>query len=178
MNTPIMPKATAVWLIDNTSLTFAQIANFCGLHEIEVQAMADGQFAAGLQAVNPIDNGQLTAQEIARCEANPAAKMMLNVPYRIEVKTKRVAKYTPLAKRQDKPKAIAWILKHYPKMPDSKICTLVSATKKLVQSIRDRSYPNLSELVAKDPVFFGFCTQVELNNAINELAKENAVDAE
>lgn len=169
MNIPIMPKATAVWLIDNTSLTFAQIADFCGLHEVEVQAMADGQFAAGLQAVNPIDSGQLTPVEIARCEANPAAKIMLNVPYRIEVKSKKVTKYTPLAKRQDKPRAIAWILKYYPKMSDARICSLVSATKKMVQSIRDRSYPNLSELVAKDPVFFGFCSQIELNNAINEV---------
>lgn len=178
MNTPIMPKATAVWLIDNTSLTFAQIADFCGLHEIEVQAMADGQFASSLQAVSPVDNGQLTLAEISRCEKDPTAKLMLNVPYHIEVKTKRVAKYTPLAKRQDKPRAIAWIIKYYPKMPDSKICNLVSATKKMVQSIRDRSYPNLSELVAKDPVFFGFCTQVELNNAINELTNEETANAE
>ena len=174
MSIPIMPKATAVWLIDNTGLTFEQIADFCGLHEVEVQAIADGQFVSGLQAMNPIDNGQLTAEEIARCEQNPKAKLMLNVPYRIDIKERKVPKYTPLAKRQDKPRAIAWLLKYYPRMSDAKICSLVSATKKMVQSIRDRTYPNLSELVARDPVFFGFCTQSELNAAISEVPTENA----
>lgn len=178
MNTPIMPKATAVWLVDNTSLTFGQIADFCGLYLIEVQAIADGQFSVGLQPANPIDNGQLTRKEIERCEKDPKAKLQLNIPYRIDIKTKKTKKYTPILKRQDRPRAVMWIMKHYPKMSDSAICSLLSTTKKLVQSIRDRSYPNLSELTAKDPVFLGFCTQTELNNAIGALKKDEEIDDE
>lgn len=173
MSTPIMPKATAMWLIDNTALTFEQIAAFCGMHVIEIQAMADGQFASGLQAVNPIDNNQLTHVEISRCENDPNARLRLNVPYNIQVKVKKAAKYTPLAKRQDKPRAIAWIIRYYPKIPDNKICGLLSVTKKLVQSIRDRTYPNFSELTIKDPVVLGFCSQVELNNLILEASDNN-----
>lgn len=166
MSGVIMPKATAVWLIDNTALTFEQIAEFCNLHLVEVQAMADGQFSACLQPISPIDNGQLTEAEISCCEKDPSARLRLNIPYNIEIKTKKAARYTPISKRQDRPRAVAWLLKYYPKMSDVTICKLVPTTKKLVQSVRDRTYPYMSDLSPKDPVFFGFCSQVELNEAV------------
>ena len=177
MSTPIMPKATAMWLIDNTALTFEQIADFCGLHKVEIQAMADGQFSAGLQAVSPVDNGQLMTEEIHRCEQDSKARLRLNVPYSIDVKIRKSPKYTPIAKRQDRPRAVAWIVRHYPKMQDNVICSLVSTTKRVVQSIRDRTYPNMSELVLKDPVMLGLCSQTEFNNAINSISENDANDA-
>lgn len=169
MSTPIMPKATALWLIENTALTFKQIADFCGLHEIEVQAMADEQSSASLKPANPIDNGQLTAAEIKRCESNPLAKVVLNKPYELNIKIKKVRKYTSVIKRHDRPGAALWLIRHYPKMSDEKIANLSATTKKVVQSIRDRTYTNINELTPKDPVFLGFCTQTEMNKAINEI---------
>lgn len=169
MNTPIMPKATALWLIDNTGLTFEQIANFCGLHQIEVQAMADEQSSTNLRPANPIDNGQLTTSEIKRCENNPAAKLMLNQPYKLNIKLKSVRKYTSVVKRQDRPGAALWLIRNYPRMSDDKIANLSATTKKVVLAIRERTYPNIDELVPKDPVFLGFCTQTQMNAAIKEI---------
>lgn len=169
METPLMPKATALWLIDNTCLTFDQIANFCGLHKIEVQAMADDQSASNLLPANPIDNGQLTIEEIKRCEMNPNMHLRLNEPYKLNIKMKTEKRYTPLIRRHDRPGAALWLIRHYPKMADETIAKLASTTKKMVQSVRDRTHKNMNELTPKDPVFLGFCTQIELNAEVDKI---------
>lgn len=168
---PIMPKGTAVWLIENTALTFEQIADFCGLHVLEVQALADDQVASGMQGVDPVNLGQLTQEEIERCQKDPAARLVLkksNIP---QVKTKSKRKYTPLAKRRDRPDAIAWIIKYYPDMTDVKICELVATTRNTVASIRNRTYAKMADLRPRDPVLLGLCSQVELDQAILEIKK-------
>lgn len=170
MSTPIMPQGTAVWLIENTALTFEQIAKFCGMHIVEVQALADDQVSTGMIGEDPIRLGQLTREEIERCTKNPSASLTLTAPkFAIKQKTKR--KYTPLLKRQERPDAIAWLLKYYPNMPDSDIASLLSTTKTTVASIRNKTHARMNELKPRDPVLLGFCSQVELDRVTSALKR-------
>jgi hypothetical protein len=174
MVTPIMPQGTAVWLIENTALTFKQIADFCGLHELEVRALADEEVSAGMVGVDPISMGQLTREEIERCSKDPNTKLLMAPPKILLAKAKKgKRKYTPLLKRRERPDAIAWILKFYPDMSDSSICSLVSTTKNTVKSIRDKTHARMREIRPKDPVLLGFCTQIELDAAISEVRRDN-----
>ena len=175
---PIMPKGTAVWLIENTALTFEQIAQFCGLHVLEVQALADEQSSAGMIGVDPIKMGQLTAEEIERCSKNPNARLFLSTSAVPVLKTKNKKKYVPLKKRQERPDAVAWLIKYYPDMPDSVICSLLSTTKSTVASIRERTHSRITELKPRDPVLLGFCSQVELDAAIASLEKSKEENAQ
>lgn len=170
---PIMPKGTAIWLIENTALTFEQIADFCGLHVLEVQAFADDQVSTGMIGVDPINLGQLTTEEIERCQKDPTARLILKKSDVPVVRNTSKRKYTPLLKRRDRPDAIAWLIKYYPDMTDRKICQLVSSTKDTVLSIRDKTYAKMTDLRPRDPVLLGFCSQIELDKAIAEIKKEN-----
>lgn len=168
MALPLMPKATAVWLVDNTALSFEQIAEFCGMHALEIQGIADGEVAVGIQGQNPLENGQLTKESLELCEANSKQKLKLNVEAQKHLKKRtKGSKYTPVARRQDKPEAIAWLLKHHPYIPDSKIVKLIGTTKKTIDSIRDKSHWNMSNMTPKDPVLLGLCGQHELNIQVN-----------
>ena len=164
---PLMPKATASWLVDNTALTFDQIADFCGLHPLEVQALADGDVNAGIMGTNPILNGELTAEEIARCEKTTNARLKLiktDLPKpRARSKGPR---YTPVTKRAEKPNAVSYLLKRYPELADVQIAKLVGSTKPTVDSIRNRTHPAMSTLKPADPVMLGLCTAEELEKAI------------
>ncbi len=176
MTLPLLPKATAVWLVDNTKLTFGQIAEFCGMHPLEVQGIADGEVAVGIIGKDPITTHQLSAEEIARCEKNPTAKLQLMASaekyIRTEKNKKKKSRYTPVARRQDKPDAIAWILKHCPGVKDSQITKLIGTTKKTIESIRDKSHWNYTGLTPRDPVLLGLCSQRDLDQLI-KTASEN-----
>lgn len=170
---PLMPKATAVWLVENTSLTFEQIAEFCGLHVLEVKGIADGDVAHGIKGMDPISSGQLTREEIARCEKDGQAHLRLaksKVEFP-EVKTKRAPKYTPVSRRHDRPNAILWILRHHPEMRDSQIMRLVGTTKPTIASIRDRTHWNAANLQAQDPVALGLCSQTDLDAEVQKAAR-------
>jgi uncharacterized protein len=167
MALPLMQKATAVWLVDNTTLTFTQIAEFCGLHELEVHGIANGEVAQGIKGFDPIANRQLTAEEIKRCEADPKARLKLWKNPAAEGEEKRKGpRYTPLSKRQDRPAAIAWLVKFHPELPDTAIAKLVGTTKPTIQSIRDRSHWNIINIQPVDPVALGLCKQGELDAAV------------
>ena len=160
-----MPKATAVWLVDNTSLTFEQIAEFCGLHVLEVKGIADGDVAHGIKGMDPISSGQLSREEIADAERNPSHRLKLSEP-KVEVpevKTKQGPRYTPVSRRQDRPNAILWLLKNHPELKDSQIMRLVGTTKPTIIAIRERSHWNSPNLVAQDPVTLGLCSQIDLD---------------
>jgi len=162
----LMPKATAVWLVENTTLTFDQIAAFTGLHALEVQAIADGQSAIGMKGWDPIANGQLTQKEIDRCSADPGTRLMIakrDVPE--PVARSKGPRYTPIAKRQDKPNAVAWLLKQHPELTDAQISRLIGTTKPTIQAIRDRSHWNIQNIKGQDPVQLGLCTQSEIDAA-------------
>lgn len=166
MTQPLMPKATAVWLLDKTSLTFEQIAEFCGFHPLEVQGIADGEIAQNIVGLDPIANGQLTEEEIKRCEKDPTARLRLRqdeVPARTR---SRGPRYTPVSKRQDKPDAIAWLVRHHPELSDAQICRLIGTTKQTVNAIRTRSHWNIANIKPQDPVSLGICKQLELEEAI------------
>jgi len=169
-----MPKATAVWLIENTSLTFDQIADFCGLHRLEVQGIADGEVAKGIAGTSPIATGQISAEEISRCEKDPTGRLQLAQEVvellRNQQRSKRSSKYTPIARRQDKPDAVAWLLKHCPEMTDAQIVKLIGTTKATINAVRDRTHWNIANIKPKDPVLLGICTQVNLDRA-HEYAK-------
>lgn len=169
-NVPILPKATAIWLVENTTLTFKQIADFCGIHELEVQGIADGEVAQGIQGLDPISGGQLTKEEIDRCSRDSNAKLKLSdsIVYHI-TKKKTQVKYTPIARRQDKPDAIYWIIKNCPEMPDGQIVKLIGTTKSTIEAIRDRSHWNMKNIRPRDPVLLGICTQIELDNLIEKV---------
>ena len=174
MALPLMRKATAVWLVENTSLTFMQIANFCGLHELEVSGIADGEVASGIRGMDPITSHQLTLEEIKRCELNPNSKLELVVnPATIGETKRRGPRYTPLSKRQDKPAAIAWLVKFYPEIADSQIIKLVGTTKPTIKAVRERSHWNITNIVPTDPVLLGLCKQVELDSAVAKFDKKN-----
>ena len=158
--TPFMPKATAVWLVENTTLTFKQIANFCNLHELEIKGIADGDVAKGIKAYNPILAGQLTREEIDNCSKDPQKILSLNKKTEnVEVKERKKPKYTPLSKRQDRPDAILWLCKNASELTDGQISKLVGSTKGTVSLIRKRSYWNFSNLKARDPVILALCSQ-------------------
>ena len=167
--TPFMPKATAVWLVENTTLTFRQIANFCNLHELEVKGIADGDVAKGIKAYNPILAGQLSREEIESCSKNP--EKALNLSKRsedVQVKERKKPKYTPLSKRQDRPDAILWLCKNAPELNDGQISKLVGSTKGTVSLIRKRSYWNFSSLKPRDPVILALCTQEVYQKAVDK----------
>ncbi len=167
MTNLIMPKGTAVWLIENTALTFEQIAQFCDLHILEVQALADEQSESNIIGVNPIDLGQLTKEEIERCTNDPQARLMKctdKFPELKKIKSKR--KYIPLLKRRERPDAIAWLIKFYPDMSDAVIASLISTTKNTVASVREKAQSRMGEFKPRDPVLLGFCTQIELDNVL------------
>ena len=173
MNQPLMPKATAVWLIDNTTLTFKQIADFCGLHELEVKGIADGDVAVGIKAYNPILSNQLTREEIQLSSEDPSRLLQMNKKNtEIEVKKMVGTKYTPISKREDRPNAIAWLTKNYPQLADSQICKLVGTTKNTVVGIRTRKHWNMSNISPKDPVAANLCTQTDLIKAIERAKKK------
>ena len=175
MALPLMRKATAVWLVENTSLTFMQIANFCGLHELEVSGIADGEVASGIRGMDPITSNQLTLEEIKRCELDPNSKLELIInPATIGETKRRGPRYTPLSKRQDKPAAIAWLVKFYPEIADSQIIKLVGTTKPTIKAVRERSHWNITNIVPTDPVLLGLCKQVELDSAIEKINKKNS----
>ena len=167
MAQPLMPKATAVWLVENTTLTFPQIAAFCGLHELEVQAIADGEVAGGMQGLDPVANGQLAKEEIAKGQADPEYRMQLAKPTipMPEARTKG-ARYTPVAKRSDRPDAIAWLLKNHPELADAQIAKLVGTTKNTIQAVRDRSHWNTPNIRPQSPVLLGLSTNDELDKAV------------
>jgi hypothetical protein len=172
MTQVLMPKATAVWLIDNTGLSFEQIGAFCGLHPLEVQGIADGEVAIGIVGQDPIANGQLTAEEIKRCEGDPAANLKMaksDIPQPL-TRTKG-PRYTPVSKRQDKPDAVAWLIRHHPELSDAQISRLIGTTKQTIAAIRDRSHWNTANLRPRDPVLLGLCTQTDLNAAILKARK-------
>lgn len=170
MNLPLMPKATAVWLVDNTKLTFRQIADFCGLHELEVQGIADGEVAQNIVGLDPVGNGQLTKEEIARCETHPTGVLKLNQPVIPEAKKRKGPRYTPVSKRQDRPDAIAWLVKFHPELTDAQVGKLIGTTKPTIASIRNRTHWNMTNLKPTDPVTLGLCSQVELDEAIRSAA--------
>jgi hypothetical protein len=158
--TPFMPKATAVWLVENTTLTFKQIANFCNLHELEIKGIADGDVAKGIKAYNPILAGQLSREEIDLCSKDNHRNLnLVERAEEVQVKERKKPKYTPLSKRQDRPDAALWLLKNYQEFTDGQISKLVGSTKGTVSLIRKRSYWNFSNLKAKDPVILGLCSQ-------------------
>src|SRR5579885_2474894 len=167
MPVPLMPKATAVWLVENTSLTFEQVADFCGLHPLEVQAIADGEVASQMQGLDPVANGQTTAEEIARCQADPNARLRL-APHAIppQIVKHRGPRYTPIAKRQDKPDAIAYLLKNHPELSDAQICKLIGTTKPTINAVRDRTHWNSPNIKPRHPVGLGLCTLDELEEAV------------
>jgi hypothetical protein len=167
MPVPLMPKATAVWLVENTSLTFEQIADFCGLHPLEVQAIADGEVASQMQGLDPVANGQTTAAEIERCQADPAARLKL-APNAVppQVVKHRGPRYTPIAKRQDKPDAIAYLLKSHPELSDAQISKLIGTTKPTIAAVRDRTHWNSPNIKPRHPVALGLCTLEELDQAV------------
>ena len=172
MSYPLMRKATAVWLLDNTTLTFKQIADFCGLHELEVNGIADGEVDSGIRGVDPIINNQITKEEIKRCEEDSTADLILfKNPAADGEKRSKGPKYTPLSKRQDKPAAIAWIVKFHPELSDAQISKLIGTTKNTIQAIRDRTHWNINSLTPTDPVILGLCKQTELEAALEKSLK-------
>lgn len=172
----LMPKATAVWLIENTSLSFGQIAEFCGLHPLEVQGIANEDVAKGIRGVDPIAGGFLSREEIAKGEADETYKLHALEQKRIELpQTKRRgARYTPIARRQDRPDAIAWFLKNHPEVPDSKVVKLIGTTKSTIDQVRNRTHWNAQNIKPVDPVTIGLCTQIELDAVVADAAAAKA----
>lgn len=168
MTAPLMPKATAVWLVENTTLTFRQIGNFCELHELEVQAIADGEVAMNIVGLNPIAAGQLTAEEIARCEADKSANLKAITPEgNVKALNRKNKKVLSPSQRSDKPAAILWVLKNCPEIIDSQICKLIGTTKPTIKALREGTYRDISEIRPKNPVAVGLCKEKDLENAIN-----------
>ncbi len=167
MPLPLMPKATAVWLIDNTLLTFNQIAEFCGLHPLEVKGIADGEVAVGIQGRDPVPDGELTREEIERCVADPSARLNMaesDIP-RPKARTSG-PKYTPVTKRQDRPNAIMWLLRYHSELSDAQISRLIGTTKPTIDSVRERTHWNMANLKSIDPVSLGMCSQAELDEVV------------
>jgi len=167
---PFMPKATAVWLVENTTLTFKQIAEFCNLHELEVKGIADGDVAKGIKAYNPILAGQLSRNEVETCSKDPQKKLSLlkKIDEVVEIKERKKPKYTPLSKRQDRPDAILWLCKNASELTDGQISKLVGSTKGTVALIRKRSYWNFSNLKPRDPVILALCTQETFQKSLEK----------
>ncbi len=174
-NAPLMPKATAVWLVENTSLSFAQIADFCKLHELEVKAVADGDAAQGIRGHDPITNGQLTREEIEKGQKNPAYHLQLSVSkVRLPpIKPRKGPRYTPVSRRQDRPNAILWLVRNHPELKDAQVMRLVGTTKTTIAAIRDRTHWNAQNLTPMDPVTLGLCSQIDLDFEVAKAAKAN-----
>ena len=165
---PFMPKATAVWLVENTKISFKQIADFCSLHELEVKGIADGDVAKGIKAYNPILAGQLTREEIEACSKDSSRTIVLNKKI-LDIKSeKNKPRYIPLSKRQNRPDAVTWLLKNYPQLSDGQIGKLVGSTKNTVNLIRNKNYWNSSNLSPKDPVVSNLCSQIDIKNAVDK----------
>ena len=178
---PLMPKATAVWLLDNTALTFDQVADFCKLHPLEVKAIADGDAAQGIKGLDPIQTGQLTRDEIAAAEADPEHRLQISSP-KVAVPTperggKKGPRYTPVSRRQDRPNAILWLVRNHPELKDAAIMRLVGTTKSTIAAIRDRTHWNAATLAPMDPVTLGLCTQTDLDFEVNRANKEKPAPA-
>ena len=168
----LMPKATAVWLVENTTLSFEQIAEFCGLHPLEVQGIADGEVAIGIVGLDPVANGQVSMDEIERAQKDPTLRLKLlrqNIPQPLP-RTKG-PRYTPVSKRQDKPDAVAWLVRHHPELGDAAIARLIGTTKSTIAAVRDRTHWNSPNLKPRDPVLLGLCTQTDLNAAVARARK-------
>ncbi len=177
MSKPIMAKATAVWLVDNTTLTFRQVAEFCGMHELEIQGIADGDVAAGVKGFDPVGNNQLDATEISKGEANPLYKLKLKFnASAVGEEKRRGPRYTPLSKRQDRPNAILWLVKFHPELSDGAIGKLVGTTKPTILSIRERTHWNIGGIAPIDPVALGLCKQSELDTAVQAAARKKAAE--
>jgi hypothetical protein len=168
----LMPKATAVWLVDNTALSFDQIAQFCKLHPLEVKAIADGESAQGIKGLDPIATGQLSRDEIARGETNPNHKLKLSEPkVRVPDSKRKGPRYTPVSKRQDRPNAILWLVRNHPELKDAQISRLVGTTKSTIEQIRERTHWNSANLTPMDPVTLGLCSQIDLDLEVERAAK-------
>ncbi len=177
MAKPIMAKATAVWLVDNTTLTFKQVADFCDLHELEVQGIADGDVATGVKGFDPIANNQLTAEEIKAAEENPSHKLRLKFnPAAVGEEKRRGPRYTPLSKRQDRPASIYWLVKFHPELSDGQVSKLVGTTKPTIQAIRERTHWNIQNIEPIDPVALGLCKQSELDLAVHKAAEKKRAE--
>ncbi|ABF65364.1 DUF1013 domain-containing protein [Ruegeria sp. TM1040] len=177
MAKPLMAKATAVWLVDNTTISFKQIADFVGMHELEIQGIADGDVAAGVKGFDPIANNQLTQEEITTAENNPLHKLKLKFNAAAAGEEKRRGpRYTPLSKRQDRPNSILWLVKFHPELADAQIAKLVGTTKPTIQSIRERTHWNIANMEPIDPVALGLCKQSELDAAVQKAAKKRAAE--
>lgn len=173
MALPLMPKATAVWLVDNTTITFDQIAEFTGMHELEVQAIADEEVAIGIVGVNPTLNGQLTAEEIKRGEDKASYRLKLSKSDIPKPKARsKGARYTPVSKRQERPDAIAWLIKHHPMLADSQVSRLLGTTKPTINSIRDRTHWNIQNIKPQNPVTLGLCNEPDLQKALALAARK------
>jgi hypothetical protein len=179
MAKPLMAKATAVWLVDNTTLSFKQIADFCGLHELEVQGIADGDVAAGVKGFDPVANNQLTQDEINKAEADPLHSLKLKFnPAASGEEKRRGPRYTPLSKRQDRPNSILWLVKFHPELADAQIAKLVGTTKPTIQTIRERTHWNISNMQPIDPVALGLCKQSELDAAVQKAAAKKVKEGD
>ncbi len=176
MSNVLMPKATAVWLIENTSLSFVQIADFCGLHHLEVQGIANEDVAKGIRGVDPIAGGFLSREEIAKGEKDESYRLKPLEQKRVDVPVvkKRGARYTPIARRQDRPDAIAWFLRNHPEVPDSKVVKLIGTTKATIEQVRNRTHWNSSNIKPVDPVSLGLCSQIELDGVVSDAAAQRA----
>lgn len=169
----LMPKATAVWLVDNTALSFDQIAELCALHPLEVKAIADGESAQGIKGLDPISTGQLSRDEIERAEKNPSHKLKLSEPkVRVPESKRKGPRYTPVSKRQDRPNAILWLVRNHPELKDAQISRLVGTTKSTIEQIRNRTHWNAANLVPMDPVTLGLCSQIDLDLEVSKSAKD------
>lgn len=171
----LMPKATAVWLIDNTALSFKQIADFCGLHPLEVKGIADGDVAAGVRGADPLSNGQLTRDEIARAEADENYALQAvehEHADKLSQNKKKPARYTPLSRRQERPDAIAWMVRNHAEIPDSQIAKLLGTTKTTINAVRDRTHWNTQNIKPVDPVALGLCKQSELDAVVQKAAEK------
>jgi hypothetical protein len=173
MATPLlMPKATAVWLVDNTALSFEQIAAFCGLHPLEVQGVADGDVASGIMGVNPLQNGQLTREEIEKAEADPNYRMKMSEPkVRVAAPKRKGPRYTPISRRNERPNAIKWLLRNHPEMKDAQIMRLVGTTKSTIDAVREGTHWNNANITPMDPVTLGLASQIDLDLEVSRASK-------
>ncbi|HMN85026.1 MAG TPA: DUF1013 domain-containing protein [Bauldia sp.] len=170
--TPLMPKATAVWLVENTSLSFEQIADFCRLHPLEVKAIADGEAALTIKGLDPVLTGQLTREEIEKAQADPAHRLGMASPkVRVPIAKRKGPRYTPVSRRQDRPNAILWLLRNHPELKDAQIMRLVGTTKPTIDAIRNRTHWNATSLQPMDPVTLGLCSQIDLDFEVEKAAK-------
>src|ERR1700674_4534778 len=177
-NAPLMPKATAIWLVDKTALSFEQIADFCKLHALEVKTIADGDAAQGIKGLDPILTGQLTREEIEKAQHDRDYRLQLaNPKVRLpQPKSKKGPRYTPVSRRQDRPNAILWLLRNHPELKDSQIMRLVGTTKSTIQAIRERTHWNAANLAPMDPVTLGLCSQIDLDLEVQRAAKEKPIE--